>query len=447
MDTVKTWKGVLAEIELKVSRPMFATFFSRTHLELAQDGQATVVLSNPLVKEVVESRYFHLIKKLLEKHAGLPVKLRFKVGGTTKTEVPSGPLFVNQPRIQNLTDLVLRAHLNPLFTFANFAESGSNQMAYSAARAVIQSLGKAYNPLFLYGGVGVGKTHLMQAIGIESLKKNQQIKVIFCTGEEFTNEIIEAIRLKNAHRFKDKFRSANILLIDDVQFIAGKNAVQEEFFYTFTTLHRQGSQIVLTSDRSPSEISKLEERLRSRFEGGLLIDIQQPDFELRTAIVLIKSKQRGVNLPMEVAQELAQEVSDARRLEGSLIRLLTEAQVRKEPVSLSLVHQLFGKKPPVALKKTSSPNDFLLAVSKHFGIKSSLLKGDTRAKPVAFPRQVLMYILRTDLRLSLNEIGFLLGGRDHTTVMHGVEKISRLLLVDEETKKDIFSIKSIVLEK
>lgn len=448
MDLVKTWGAVLSEIELSVSRPMFATFLAKTTLSSLKDNEAVVSFSNPLIKEMVESRYSSLIKTLLEKYSKRKVNLTFQVKNEVKTEKVSGPLFINTFPSVSFEDTIFRSHLNPLLTFESFAVSGSNQMAYAAARAVVQNLGKAYNPLFLYGGVGVGKTHLMQAIGIALLRKDDNIRIISCSGEEFTNEIIDAIRSKTTYKFKDKFRNARVLLIDDVQFIAGKNAVQEEFFHTFTAIYNRGSQIILTSDRPPSEIAKLEERLRSRFEGGLLIDIQSPDFELRSAILLIKAKQKGVNLPMQIAQVLAQEVSDARRLEGSLIRLLTEAQVRKEPISLNLVHRLFGKKQArPAFAKSFTVNDFFQAVVKYYGVTASLLKSNNRAQPIVLPRQVLMFLLRTELGLSLNEIGVFLGGRDHTTIMHGVKKITSLVSEKEDLKKDLFSIKSLLGEK
>ena len=315
-------------------------------------------------------------------------------------------------------------------------------MAYAAAQSVANSPGRAYNPLFLYGGVGVGKTHLMQSVAVEILKKDNTVRVVFCSGEEFTNEIINAIRLKNTYRFKDKYRNARLLLIDDIQFIAGKNAVQEEFFYTFDAIQKRGAQIILTSDKPPSEISKLEDRLRSRFEGGLLIDIQQPDFELRTAIVLIKARLRGINLPMNVAQELATQVSDGRRLEGTLVRLFSESEVRKEAITVELVSRLFGKSiKPKPWGFSFSPQSIMNAVSRYYGIKLSLLKSTTRVKPVSLPRQILMYLLRTEMNLSLNDIGSLLGGRDHTTIIHGVDKISKLVEVDEKTKQDVFKIK------
>lgn len=448
MDPVKVWGLVLSEIELKVTRPMFTAFFSKTRLESLNNSTAVVLVNNPLIKEIIASRYYSIIEDLLKKHTHQRLHLVFKVGREIKQYEEPGPLF-SQTKEDGFAQSVKRSHLNPLYNFENFAVSSSNQMAYAAARAVSQSPGKAYNPLFLYGGVGVGKTHLMQAIGIELLKKVSEVKIIFCTGEEFTNEIIEAIRSKNTYRFKDKFRSVHMLLIDDVQFIAGKNAVQEEFFYTFNAIYRRGSQIVFTSDRSPSEISKLEERLRSRFEGGLLIDIQLPDFELRTAIVLIKAKQRGVSLPMNVAQGLATQVSDARRLEGSLIRLITEAQVRKEPITLELVHRLFGKsnKPFLPTNNTVSPAVFITAVSKHFGVKTSLLKGERRSRPIVVPRQILMFLLRTELGLSLNEIGSFLGGRDHTTILHGIEKISLLLTTNKEIQNDVLAIKNFIGSK
>lgn len=449
MDKTKVWGLVLSEIELQVTRPMFAAFFSKTRLESLDDNTAVVLVTNPLIKEIVESRYYPTIESLIKKHThNKNMQLLLKVGGENKKYEEPGPLFY-KPIENSLEKSVKYAHLNPLYSFENFAVSGSNQMAYAAAKAIAQSPGKAYNPLFLYGGVGVGKTHLMQAIGVELLRKNRDTKIIFCTGEEFTNEIINAIRSKNTQQFKDKFRNAHMLLIDDIQFIAGKNAVQEEFFYTFNAIYRRGSQIVFTSDRPPSEISKLEERLRSRFEGGLLIDIQIPDFELRSAIILIKAKQRGVDLQMNIAQELATQISDARRLEGSLIRLITESEVRKEAITLSLVHKLFGgsNKPRHALRSSLTPGSFISAVSRHFNIKTSLLKGSGRSRSIVLPRQVLMYLLRTELGLSLNEVGSFLGGRDHSTILHGIEKISLLLSNNKDLQTDIFTIKNYVGNK
>ncbi|MBI2029013.1 chromosomal replication initiator protein DnaA [Candidatus Gottesmanbacteria bacterium] len=447
MNNDKIWLMVLSEIELAVSRPTFAAFFSKTKLVSIENNQAIVSVSNPLVKQILESRYIPTIRELIKKHSQIDTTVKLVVSDDTIKIEPSGPLFNRKPE-SILSSLVEKYHLNPLYTFENFAVSSTNQMAYAAAQSIANSPGKTYNPLFLYGGVGVGKTHLMQAVATELLCRNETTKVIFCSGEEFTNEIIDAIRLKNTHRFKDKFRSAQLLMIDDIQFIAGKNAVQEEFFYTFNAIHKRGAQIILTSDRPPSEISKLEDRLRSRFEGGLLIDIQQPDFELRTAIILIKARLRGINLSMNVAQELANQISDGRRLEGTLVRLVSESTVRKEPITVELVSRLFGK----SLSKNNlksqtysfSPQSVMNAVSRYYGVKLSLIKSETRAKPISLPRQVLMYLLRTEMSLSLNDIGAILGGRDHTTIMHGVAKINELIKNSGKIKNDLLQIKKTI---
>lgn len=447
MNPEERWQAVLSELELKVTRPTFAAFFSQTKFVSLVNNTIVVSVTNPLVKEIIESRYLAEIQELINKYYDKKLKIVFKVSEKTKKEEFLGPLFVSY-KSYNLEDQARLSHLNPLYTFENFAVSSTNQMAYAACQAVAQKPGFSYNPLFLYGGVGVGKTHLMQAIGLAILKRKPETKVIFCSGEEFTNEIIEAIRSKTTQRFKNKFRSAEVLLIDDVHFIAGKNSVQEELFYTFNAIYRRGSQIVFTSDRPASEINRLEERLKSRFEGGLSIDIQPPDFELRTAILLIKAKQKGVNLPMNVAQSLAAQVSDARRLEGCLIRVLTEAEVKKEPLTLDLVQRVFGKKPTIKTSVSlSSPSVFFNAVSKYYRIKTTLIKSKTRQQSIAFPRQVLMYLLKDELGLSLNEIGSLLGGRDHTTILHGIEKINNLLLVKDSVKNDLLAIKNLIVNK
>jgi chromosomal replication initiator protein len=328
------------------------------------------------------------------------------------------------------------------FTFENFAVSSTNQMAHAAAIAVSKALGKAYNPLFLYGGVGVGKTHLMQAVAHEVLKKNPRLKVICCTGEEFTNEIVNAIRKKTTQEFKQKFRTTKLLMVDDIQFIAGKDRAQEEFFHTFNSVWRAGGQIILTSDRRPEEISKLEDRLRSRFEGGLTIDIQPPDFELRTAILLIKAQQRKFNLPMDIAQLIASNITSTRKLEGFLTRIMTEAITRKEPLTVELVSAIIGKSNGAVIsQRLVKPKEVISAVANHFEIKIADLTGERRQKIIVVPRQVLMYLLRTELKIQLVEIGRLLGGRDHSTIIHGVEKITHSLPTSEQLRVDIAGIK------
>jgi len=442
MDNTQTlWRMVLADLELQVSKTVFQIFLSKTKLLSIENNTARIGCSQPMLINLIEKKYYDLLKKTVDSYVKTNVKLEF-------TSIPSeakknfdGPLF--KIKMDNPPGLSTASRLNSDYTFENFAVSSSNQMAYAAATAVAKAPSTSYNPLFLYGGVGVGKTHLMQAIGHFILKNNASSKIIYCTGEEFTNEIIEAIGNKSTVSFKKKYRHLDVLLIDDIQFIAGKNAVQEEFFHTFNAIQQARGQIVLTSDRTPEEINKLEARLRSRFEGGLIIDIGQPDFELRTAIILIKAKQRGVDLPITLAKLLAANIENPRRLEGVFIRILSESRARNIPVDEELVKIILGKtikKTPE--KNTVKPEEVISTVASFYNLKPSQLKGNKRDRIYALPRQILYYILRQELNIPLVEIGNLLGGRDHTTIIHGVRKISQLIASDSNLREDMLGIKS-----
>ncbi|MCS7008562.1 MAG: chromosomal replication initiator protein DnaA [Chthoniobacterales bacterium] len=315
------------------------------------------------------------------------------------------------------------------FTFENYAVGGSNQLAFAAAQAVAKNPGKAYNPLFIYGGVGVGKTHLMHGIGHEAIKKGETVRC--CTGEEFTNDLVEAIRDKNTERVRNKYRKVRMLLIDDVQFIAGKPSVQEEFFHTFNAILKEGGQVVMTSDKPPAEISRMEERLRSRFGGGLIVDIGQPDFELRTAILLIKAKQLGINLNMETAQKIAQKVEGVRELQGVLMRLMN----RPGDVDRAIIGS--GEKEV----KLVSPQQVIAKICSFYGVTTTQLKSKGRTKSVVWPRQVAMFFLVNEMRLAQEEVGRLLGGRDHSTVIHARDKIGELLASDERIKREYETLK------
>ena len=448
MDKKTLWQNVLSELEIGLTRGTFQAFFKETSLVEFENNVATVGCPSSYVRSLVENRYYSLIKASLDRLTKKNNSLLFVIERKQllkETEESLGPLFATEKK--DAQEMARRAHLRTDFTFKNFAVSSSNQMAFAAAQAVAEKPGTSYNPLFLYGGVGVGKTHLMQAIGHALLGENPNLKIIYCMGEEFTNEIIEAIREKNTKNFKGKYRSAHTLLIDDIQFIAGKNTVQEEFFHTFNTLHREGAQIVLTSDKPPPEIDLLEERLRSRFEGGLIIDIQSPDFELRTAILLIKAGPLNLDLPMDIAQLIAANIEDTRRLEGFLRRLATEIQTKKVPLTPDLVSQLLGATvKEEALPKTVSFKEVMEKVATYYNLKINQLKSAKRDRPIAFPRQILYYLLRTELNLTLEEVGELCGGRDHTTVIHGVEKITNLLPVSEKIREDIKIIKQKVYQ-
>lgn len=453
MDKDRLWKAVLENLQLSISPANFGTWFSKTFissLRQVDDSRAIVEIGCPssFVANTIENRYYGLIKETLDQLTGQKNDLVFTIKQTPKTieaEADKPPLFTQQEEKTPIKEIIEKVGLRPDFTFENFAVSSTNQMAHAAAQAVAQAPGKAYNPLFIYGGVGVGKTHLVQAVAHLVLEKNPKVKVVYCTSEEFTNEIVEAIRRKNTNEFKQKYRSCKILMVDDIQFIAGKDRAQEEFFHTFNTIWRAGGQIILTSDRRPEEIIGLEDRLRSRFEGGLTIDIQPPDFELRTAILLIKAQQYHCKLPMDVAQLIAGNITSTRKLEGFLIRLISESQTKNIPITPELAQAILGgkneKTPMIPPDKIIKPKEIIRGVCLRYNLKLSEIIGPKRSRPLVIPRQILMYLLRTDLKIPLIEIGRLLGNRDHTTVMHGVDKITKMLSDSEDLRVDIAGIR------
>jgi chromosomal replication initiator protein len=454
MDKKDLWQAVLTELQLTLSKPIFSSWFAKTEIlnikKIDKDRQLMEIgVANPFAKNTIEARFFGQVKEILDRLTGLQNEPQFTVKTTVANNSSgqtAGPLFsfdYEKDRENMVKRAIERVGLRPDFTFDTFAVSSTNEVAYAAAQAVAKSPGTAYHLLFLYGGVGVGKTHLMQGVAHDVLLKDPQTIVVYSTAEKFTNEIINAIRTKSTSSFQKKYRSAKILLIDDVQFIGGKEKVQEEFFHTFNAIHQAGGQILLTSDHMPDQIEGLEDRLRSRFEGGLTIDIQQPNFELRTAIILIKAKQLGRAIPMDVAQLIASNIDSTRKLEGFLIRLITEEEIKKQPITPELTKALLGKVTTGAVKKKRLPKtgEILLAVAEYFNLKTGQLKGPRRAKPIVFPRQIAMYLIKTELNLPLIKIGEIFGGRDHTTVMYSVEKISKEVVVSESIRVDVDTLK------
>lgn len=440
----KIWHGVLAELQLQVSKPVYATCFANTRLVSFEENVATIGCPNPMMIQMIESRYYSLVKSVIDHRTKKDISLVFKVAQMDNGLKNPGPLFADATSKIKTTmiDRTRQFGLNSEYTFDNFAVSSTNQMAYAAATAIAKDPGTAYNPLLLYGGVGVGKTHLMQAIGHAILQYKQTTRVVFCMGDEFTNEIIEGIQLKTTRQFKQKYRKAELLLVDDIQFIAGKQAVQEEFFHTFNAIRRAGGQIVLTSDRSPSEIARLEERLRSRFEAGLMIDIGVPDFELRTAIINIKSKMLGLELSPDIAQLIAANITAARSIEGFLRRIKSEQAAKETTLTHASVSDLLGKRATVKeSEKRATPQQVVDTVCEYYRLKKSQIKGSRRSRPIVRPRQIVMHICKTDLGLTLTDIGKLLGGRDHTTIMHGVETITKELSTNQQLRVDVEGIK------
>ena len=408
------WKKILAEVELEVSRANFLTLFKRTQLVSVEDNVITVAASSSMIIDLLQRRFYEVIKKSADKNLKKDATIIF----VPKTIVENFEKEKEKPQHPQ--------RVRPDYTFENMAVSSSNQLAFVSASTVASKPGVAYNPLFIYGPTGVGKTHLMQAIANEVFSKNPNKKILYTTSEEFTNEVVEAIRTNNTSAMKKRFRNIDLLIIDDIQFIAGKERVQEELFHTFNSLVDNASQIVLSSDRPPTEIKQVEKRLISRFSGGLTVDVQSPDFELRTAILLIKSKKYGVGLTIDVAKLIAQKAQDARGLEGLLLRIITQAQSSGGEITEELVSSVLSLNKEEKLN-SFHPDELIKNVCFYYKVKETQLKSPKRDAFLVRPRQVAMFLLKKELGLTFVEIGNLLGGRDHTTIMHGVEKVEGML--------------------
>jgi len=423
------WTKILAEVELEVSRANFLTLFKRTQLLSVEENAVTIAAPSIMIIDLLQRRFYEVIKKAADKHLGKDTKIVFVprtvVDIIDARDEKNGPLFESNEK----TAGVVVGHLprvRPDYTFDGMAVSSTNQLAFVSATTVAKKPGVAYNPLFIYGPTGVGKTHLMQAVANEVYAKNPSKKILYTTSEEFTNEVVEAIRTNNTSSMKRKFRELDLLIIDDIQFVAGKEKVQEELFHTFNILVDKAAQIILSSDRPPAEMKQVEKRLLSRFSGGLTVDIGSPDFELRTAILLIKAKKYGASLTMEMAKMIAQKTQDARGLEGLLLRIITQAQAGGGEITEELVASVLSLNKEEKLN-SFHPDEIIRNVCYFYKIKSTQLRSPKRDAFLVRPRQVAMYLLKKELGLTFVEIGNLLGGRDHTTIMHGVGKVENML--------------------
>lgn len=450
MDNDQVWKDSLEIIKVSVSSAIFSTWFSQSHLSHVEEmGEKAVVeigCPTSFAKNTIETRYFGLVQDTLNKVTGKTCDLTFIVkANPNKQKLPetATPLFSTDKQGKDIMEVLQKARIRPSFTFENFAVSGSNQMAHAAALAVSDNLGSAYNPLFIWGGVGVGKTHLMQAVGYSILLKNPESLVLSCTAEDFTNDIIDGIRNKSTGDVRKKYRKLNLLMVDDIQFIGGKETAQEEFFHTFNAVTSAGGQVIMTADKPPSEIFKLEDRLKSRFEAGLIVDIAPPDFELRCAIVQIKSLERQIPLEMDQVHLIAANTESARKIEGVLIKIMNEIHLKKTPITTELIEGMLSHTEEInGNRARSTPDQTIEAVCKYYQIGKRLILGDSRARPIARPRQMLMYLLRTQLSIPYEEVGRLVGGKDHSTVMHAVNKITQLATTDVHIREDMLRIKN-----
>lgn len=428
----------MAEIEVEVTRGIFISFFKDTELLGIEDDIATIGAPSSMVSDYVEKRYYSLIKRSLDAKTNRNLSLAFSIISPKNEAAKSspGPLFKDVER-QSVRKRPPRIKND--YTFEKFAVSESNQLAFTAAQAVALTPGDKYNPLFLYGTVGVGKTHLMHAIANQVFEQDENSSVLYLTTEEFTNEVVEAIRDRSTTNLRRKFRNVNLLLLDDIQFLSGKEKVQEELFHTFNSLIEKGNQVIFSSDRPPSELKKIEARLASRFEGGLTIDIEPPDFELRTAILLTKSEKFNIPLTLDMAKTVAEKITNTRVLEGFLLRLDQYLSAKGiESPDKETINRVLGKtrEEPEKIK----PDDIIEAICEQYSIKPTQLKGKKRDAYLVKPRHICMFLLK-NAGLTHSEIGNQLGGRDHTTVMHAVEKVESMISNSREFNEEILLIK------
>ena len=429
------WDGFIENLgKNKENNPVMYPLLKQAKVVKFTDDKVTLSISSPGAQIFLEKRTNEIEASFFE-FSQKKIEIDFIIKNSTNKSVVA-PLLSFEPSIE---DVFAKAGLNKKYNFDNFAVSTTNQVAYAAAQAVVKNPGMAYNPLFLYGGVGVGKTHIAQAVAKKILEADRNKKVYFCPGDNFTNELIESIRGKSTGHFRKKYRYLNLLIVDDIQFIAGKNAVQEEFFHTFNSIASAGGQIILTSDRPPSAIKNLEDRLHSRFLGGLTVDIQAPDFELRSAILLIKAKEKGIDVDIEAIKIIAERVVDCRGLDGALLSIYAKVLGIKEKIDLEAVEMFFSQNGGEK-KKRVNPSEVIKTVCSFYNIKQSHLKGPSRAASIAFYRQITMYLLKKELGMTLREVAEILNRKDHTTALHAEQKISNLILRDQNLKKEVDTI-------
>lgn len=447
MQNDQLWQAVLGELELQLSRANFTTWFKGTFISSREDNKIIIGVPNAFTKSWLEKKYHKPILTVLQNLTNNLIReIFYKVETKKVSGLERGGLISSFPKIElkeepsNLTSF----GLNNRYTFNKFIVGKGNELAYAACEAVAKSPGKSYNPLFIYGGVGLGKTHLLQAIGHHLVTQKSGAKVMYVTSEKFTNEYIQAVKNGRGKEFKDLYRTVDLLLIDDIQFIAGKEGTQEEFFHTFNHLHQINKQIVLTSDRPPKAIPALEKRLLSRFEWGMIADVSVPDLETRIAILEAKLKEKNFSLNREVVSYIASHIqNNIRELEGALNRIIAFHQFNNTAITLENAKNILATitKAAAGGKKNITPKDIIKVVSEFYDLNVDGLTGKSREKRLAYPRQIIMYLMREELNSSYPAIGHELGGRDHTTAIHAFNKICNEIEGCEKTKQEVSSIR------
>lgn len=445
------WQAVLGELEVSLSQGNFITWFKNTRLISQEEGHIVIGVGNPFVKGTLEKKWGPLITSTLQKH-GVEVKtIEYKMLSAAESAARQSAGNRSRSDESGLSQPALtkpaaagarnfRQALNERYTLDNFVVGDGNELAFAACQSIAQKPGNKYNPLYLYGGVGIGKTHLIQAVGNALQATNPDAKILYIATEQFVQEFVQALRNRTTAAFAKHYRSADVLIVDDVQFIAGKDKMQEEFFHTFNTLHQANKQIILSSDKPPRDIDALEDRLKSRFSGGMSIDMQIPDFETRCAIIQTKSQNHDGELPHEVVEYLATNIqTNIRELEGALNQLLAYCEMRNLEPTLSIASSLLNvsKTRP----KHLSAKQIIERTARHFQIPFEDIVGPKRDRDIVVPRQVAMYMLRNELKLSFPKIARELGRKDHTTAIHSVDKINKEARVDAGLRMAINEIR------
>lgn len=454
MDTTTLWQAVLGEVELGVSHGNYVTWFKNTRLLKVKDGCAVVGAPNVFVKQQLERKFNDVIQEILVKNDDSITSVEYRIlpASSLHRKIEDDSVLLNnnsaasqtsQPEPQAITSSLTHTYrqgINERYTFENFIVGSGNELAYAACQAVAQNPGTKYNPLFLYGGVGIGKTHLIQGVGNAVISNRKNAHIVYVSTEQFVQEFLDAIRYKKNTDFAGYYRSADVLIIDDIQFIAGKEKTQEEFFHTFNALHQANKQIIITSDTRPKDIPTLTDRLRSRFEWGMAIDMQAPDFETRCAIIQTKAAHNNLELPQNVVEHLAGHVqNNIRELEGALNQLIAFCEMRELEPSLDVAVALLGN--TRARPKHITPRQVVERTAKHFHISVDEIVGPKRDKEIVVPRQIAMYMLRSELHLSFPKIARELGRKDHTTAIHSVEKIEKEKAFDNDVRVALSEIK------
>ena len=438
MKAEQAWQAAVGHLQMEMPKASFDTWVKDAEYVAYEDGEFIIGVPNAYARDWLEGRLTNTVNRLLTGMMNRTVAVKFVVWQPSRVEAVEPAEFVEDATLAVNYTAPAQSHLNGRYTFDNFVVGASNRLAHAACMAVAERPASTYNPLFLYGGVGLGKTHLLHAIGNSCEQRG--LSVLYVSSEEFTNDLINAIRTHTTQAFREKYRQPDVLLIDDIQFIAGKESTQEEFFHTFNTLHGQDKQVIISSDRPPKAMVTLEERLRSRFEWGLTADIQPPDFETRVAILRSKAERAGYRMPADILETIARRVqSNIRELEGALTRVMAFANLSNLPLTVGLVDSALADLLP--RRNEVQSDDVIRAVSDVFGVTVERILGRDRSREVALPRQIAMYLLREVANHSLPQIGEALGGRDHTTVMYACDKVADMLERDDRLRRQVIEIR------